>query len=340
MLLSCHNVFENVVTGPGYCNGSHGSNSPTLQQRVIRTATGVAVRVRSQGLRRDDAAQAVIQLQRQKEQMIIKSGKSRFTLSTLPPTEFPNIGKIQPLVEFSVDQKKFSQILQRTLFAMSQQDVRYYLNGILLEISDNNIRAIATDGHRLAMNNLASKNNSGSKIQAIIPRKAVLQLTKILHSNSGNVKVSIGTNFLRADCDEYVFTTRLIDGKYPDYNRVIPKQSDKKITLNTRDLKLALQRSSILCNEKFSGIKFELNDKILKILANNPDHEAAEEELKVDYNGSPFTICFNVNYLLENINIFKSETLTLSLTDESSPMLITEVDSHYDSTFVIMPLRL
>jgi DNA polymerase III subunit beta len=285
-------------------------------------------------------ANSVIQLHKQKEQMIIKSGKSRFTLSTLSPTEFPNIGKIQPITEFKINQKKLSQIFQRTLFAMSQQDVRYYLNGILLEITRDSIKAVATDGHRLAMNNLSAKNSTGQKIQAIIPRKAILQLTKILNSSEGDVMLSIGASFLRASCDTYTFTTRLIDGRYPDYNRVIPKQANRDITLKTLDFKQALQRSAILCNEKFSGIKLELNKNTLKIHANNPEHEAAEEELKVDYQGAPFSICFNVNYLLENINIFKSETIQLNLTNETSPMLIIEVDTHHDSTFVIMPLRL
>jgi DNA polymerase III subunit beta len=288
-------------------------------------------------------ANSVIQLHKKNEQMIIQSGKSRFALSTLPPTDFPSLDKIKPVTSFNIQQRKLSEILQRTLFAMSQQDVRYYLNGVLLEITPDNIKAVATDGHRLAINSVPAVNSgssNGGVIQAIIPRKAVLQLTKILHANDGEVNISVGNNFLRAICDEYVFTTRLVDGRYPEYNRVIPKNTTKEILVITDEFKRALQRSAILSNEKFSGVKLEFRRNSLKILANNPEHEAAEEELAIDYEGENLNIGFNVNYLVENINIFKKENIKLLLSNENSPMVIEEVGTEHDSTFVIMPLRL
>ncbi len=283
---------------------------------------------------------SVIQLYKLKEQMIVQSGKSRFALSTLSPADFPEMDKIKPVVSFTIEQNKLSQMLQRTLFAMSQDDVRFYLNGVLLEISEDSIRSIATDGHRLAVNSITAKNNSASMIQAIIPKKAALQLTKILHANTGSVDISVGNSFLRAVSNEYVFTTRLVDGRYPEYNRVIPKNTTKEITMQTYDFKRALQRIVILSNERFRGIRLEFKPDSLKITASNPEHEEAEEELQTDYKGTNLNIAFNASYLLDNINIFKTDQIKLHLSDENSPMIIEEVGSKHDSTFVIMPLRL
>jgi DNA polymerase III subunit beta len=283
---------------------------------------------------------SVIQLHKQKEQMIIQSGASRFALSTLPPTDFPTMGEMKSVASFSIEQDRLAKILQRTTFAMSQDDVRIYLNAVLLEIADGSIKSVASDGHRLAFNSVSAKNDYSGNIQAIIPRKAVLQLTKILGSSTDKVEIHIGNNFLKAVTDEYILTTRLVEHKYPEYRKVIPKNPTIEITMQKNDFKLALQRTAILSNERFRGIKLEFKPSSLKITASNPEHEAAEEEIVTDYQGSDFSICLNVNYLLDNINIFKKDQIKLHLTDETSPIIIEEVDGEHESTFVIMPLRL
>ncbi len=283
---------------------------------------------------------APIELQQEKEQMIIRSGKSRFTLSTLPIDEFPTTDNMKSIVTFSTPQNSLLNTLKRTAFSMAQHDVRYYLNGILMEISADIIKCIATDGHRLSMNAYTLDKAVDHKMQIILPRKAVLELVRLLEDNDTLVDISIGNNALRISSSDYTFTTKLVEGRYPEYNRVIPKNNCNHITLEKSCLTKALKRSAILCNEKFKGVRMEFNDNALRILANNPEHEVAEEELPIEYSGPQIEIGFNVNYLLENLNIIQTDLVTLKLSDANNSMLVEEVGSGSDSTFVIMPMRL
>ena len=283
---------------------------------------------------------APIELYQDKEQMIIRSGKSRFTLSTLPTEEFPATDIIKSIASFSAPQNDMLNMLKRTAFSMAQHDVRYYLNGILMEVVSGKIRCIATDGHRLAMNSFELKTQTDHRMQVIIPRKGVLELIRLLDDSEALIDVIIGNNLLRVSSTEYTFTTKLIEGRYPEYNRVIPKNNSNHITLEKSLLIKALKRSAILCNEKFRGVRIEVKKNILRILANNPEHEAAEEELQIEYTGPTIEIGFNVNYLLENLNIIQTDLVKLKLLDANNSMLIEEVNSGLDSIFVIMPMRL
>ena len=282
---------------------------------------------------------SLIEFFRQDGQILVKSGRSRYLLSTLPPEDFPIKDSIKPLVAFTIEQDTFAQMLQRTAFAMSQNNVRYTLQGALLEITADSITAVATDGHRMAVNSISAKN-SPTVIQTIIPRKAVMLLTKILSGSNDTINIQISDNTLVAATNEFTLSTKQIDGKYPDYKKVIPHNQNKIATIKKATFKNALQRTAIFCPEKINGIKLEFKPNTLHISANDSQRQTAEEEIVIHYDGPQVQVGVNVSYLLDNLSIFKSDTINILLSDDTSPITIEEVDSPYDSTFVIMPIRL
>jgi DNA polymerase III subunit beta len=282
---------------------------------------------------------APVELYQDKERIIVRSGRSRFTLSTLPAADFPSVETCEGQLTFSISQRDLLQLLQRTYFAMAQQDVRYYLNGMLLEVYKNCLRAVATDGHRLAMNTTTLSLQEEHRLQIIIPRKGVMELMRLLSDVEDVVNVTVGNNHIQIANDNYIFTSKLIEGRFPDYERVIPENSDKKIQIDRVELKGALSRAAILCNEKFRGVRFGFQSNLLRISANNPEQEAAEEEININYPFDNLSIGFNVNYLLDILNTINSATIKLLLSDSNSSMLIKD-SSNLDSCFVVMPMRL
>lgn len=283
---------------------------------------------------------APIELYQEKERVILKSGRSRFTLSTLPATDFPNIETQEENLTFDVPQQELRYLLQRTAFAMAQQDVRYYLNGMLFEVTPNSLRTVATDGHRLALNTIDISLPDKHRLQIIVPRKGVTELMRLLDDSEENVSITISNNHIRVSSASGTFTSKLIDGRFPDYERVIPKGGDKIISIDRDTLKFALSRTAILCNEKFRGVRFELKKNLLKILANNPEQEAAEDELNIEYDAPSLDIGFNVNYLLDILNVLKSGPVNLIFSDANSSILVEEPDSNGESIYVVMPMRL
>lgn len=283
---------------------------------------------------------AAIELHRDKEKIVLRSGRSRFTLSTLPAEDFPNVEKHDSQVSFSLTQHQLHRLLQHTYFAMAQQDVRYYLNGLLLEVYPEKLRAVATDGHRLATNIVNISTNVDQRLQIIVPRKGVVELLRLLTDNDSSVTVTISNNHIRVATDDFIFTSKLVEGRFPDYERVIPKGGDKIINIDRDLLKQALQRAAILCNEKFKGVRVELRHGLLKISANNPEQEAAEEEITLDYAGGDLDIGFNVSYLLDILNTIDSSTVTLTFSDANNSVLITHSEDSGDGAFVVMPMRL
>ncbi len=246
---------------------------------------------------------APIELHRDKEKIILRSGQSRFMLSTLPADDFPMVEKLECHLKLTLPQYQLHRLLQRTYFAMAQQDVRYYLNGLLLETHPTKLRAVATDGHRLTSHVLGIETAIEHGLQIIIPRKGVIELLRLLADNENSVTLMIGNNHVCISTMDFTFTSKLIEGRFPDYERVIPKGGDKQITIDRDLLKQALSRTAILCNEKFKGIRFELRRGLLRILSSNPEQEAAEEEIKIDYTKEELDIGFNVNYLLDILNV-------------------------------------
>ena len=272
------------------------------------------------------------------ERIIIKSGRSRFTLSTLPAAEFPLIEDIKTQASFDIEQGQLKTLLDRTSFSMAQQDVRYYLNGLLIEMRGDVLRGVATDGHRLALYDVAAATGDASQ-QVIVPRKGILELQRLLSDSDETVKVELGSNHIRIAFAGLQFTSKLIDGRFPDYERVIPQGSDKEVVMDRALLKEALGRTAILSNEKYRGIRLTLAAGILKIQAHNPEQEEAEEELEIDFNGGELEIGFNVTYLMDALGAVEGETVQLSLSDPNSSCLVEE-PGNANARYVVMPMRL
>jgi DNA polymerase-3 subunit beta len=272
------------------------------------------------------------------ERLTLKSGRSRFTLSTLRAADFPTVEEIAAKQTLRVSQKDLRTLIAKTHFSMAQQDVRYYLNGLLLETERKKLRAVATDGHRLALSEIELETPAARDEQVIVPRKGVLELNRLLEGD-GDVSVALGANHIRVQIDGIRLTSKLIDGRFPEYARVIPNQPRNVMTASKSLLREALQRTAILSNEKYRGVRLELSPNTVVLLANNPEQEEAVETLEVEYSGEPMEIGFNVNYLLDALAAVESEQVELGVTDANSSCLIREPST--DKTkFVVMPMRL
>lgn len=269
----------------------------------------------------------------------IQSGRSHFKLTTLPAKDFPSLDSINSIYEFEIPQKTLRDIIDKTAFAMAQQDVRYYLNGLMLELNSNYLRAVATDGHRLAYCQKQTNADIADTKQVILPRKGVLELVKLLDDTNDVVKIILGSNHFQIKFNNLRLTSKLIDGRFPDYNRVIPIDGSNIITTDRDQLRQALMRVSILSNEKFRGILFILNNGTLKLQAQNPDHEEAVIEHDVDYNGDKIEIGFNVSYMLDVLNISQAEKVQAIFSNSNSSFLVTYPDQS-DCKYVIMPMSL
>ena len=271
------------------------------------------------------------------EKLTVRAGRSRFNLATLPAAEFPLVEDIKAGQSLSVSQETLGRLIEKTHFSMAQQDVRYYLNGMLLETGGNHLRAVATDGHRLALCQ-AELEGSVDEQQVIVPRKGVLELQRLM-SGEGAVNIELGPNHARIQLEGIRFTSKLIDGRFPEYDRVIPKESSNELTADREAFKGALQRTAILSNEKYRGIRLIIRDSGVVMQAHNPEQEEAEEELEVEYSGEDIEIGFNVNYLLDALGAVDGDTVTLSVLDGNSSCLIRQPGND-DSKFVVMPMRL
>ena len=272
------------------------------------------------------------------EKAVVKSGRSKFSLATLPAAEFPSVEDIQAGQTIEVEQKILGRLIEKTHFSMAQQDVRYYLNGMLLETGGKHLRAVATDGHRLALCEAELDAGGLEEQQVIVPRKGVLELQRLM-TGEGTVNIELGTNHVRIQLDGIRFTSKLIDGRFPEYDRVIPKESSNEVTADRVAFRGALQRTAILSNEKYRGIRLIIRDSGVVMQAHNPEQEEAEEELEVTYSGEDIEIGFNVNYLLDALGAVDGEEVTLSVQDGNSSCLIREPGKD-DSKFVVMPMRL
>lgn len=283
-----------------------------------------------------------VEILEEKGRAIILSGRSRFTLSTLPAADFPNIEHATPDIQFSIKQSLLHSLIQHCAFSMAQQDVRYYLNGLLLEITSDHLRVVATDGHRLAAATLNyAACETDKKTHVIIPRKGVNELLRIINSQDDSpIAITISQNNIQATINGYKITSKLIEGRFPEYDRVIPKKTDKEIILEKNYFKDALNRVAILCNEKFKGVRFEFRENLLRILANNPEQEAAEEELKINYPFDPLDIGFNVAYLIEIINVLQGATIAMKFSNTNNSLVVDELEDNIKSVYVVMPMRI
>lgn len=282
--------------------------------------------------------ESTIKLQLDGDRLVLKSGRSRFVLSTLPAADFPVIDDIDANRDIRLGQKELRRLLEKTQFSMAQQDVRYYLNGLLLETGNGFVRTVATDGHRLALCEVAVEEQGGAPLQVIIPRKGVLELHRLLGEEE-DVELSIGSNHIRATVGDIRFTSKLIDGRFPDYDRVIPAPDGNVLKASREYLRSALQRAAILSNEKYRGIRLGIAKDCLQLQANNPDQEEAQDELEVEYDGEDLEIGFNVNYLLDALAAVEAEEVEVGFVDTNSSCIIRGPDSE-QARFVVMPMRL
>ncbi|HEC14988.1 MAG TPA: DNA polymerase III subunit beta [Sedimenticola sp.] len=271
------------------------------------------------------------------ERATLRAGRSRFTLSTLPAQDFPAIESSISRERFSLPEKLLKRLIEKTQFAMAQQDVRYYLNGMLLELKEGKIRTVATDGHRLALSEAPFE--TASEIEVILPRKAVVELGRLLTDSENEVRVEVSSNHARMDIGNLSFTTKLIDGKYPDYRGVLPRSTDNRLEADRDELKQALQRTSILSNEKYRGIRFKAGRNVLELLAHNPEQEEAEEEIEVHYEGDELVIGFNVGYLIDVLSVIPTDKVLIELSDANASCLIYASNTD-ESRYVVMPMRL
>jgi DNA polymerase-3 subunit beta len=273
------------------------------------------------------------------QRLIVKSGRSRFTLSTLPANDFPATETNEGDIQFSCQQFLIKRLIDRTAFAMAQQDVRYYLNGMLWEVENSTLRCVSTDGHRLAMCTRELDIQVATKTQAILPRKGVIELSRLLKDEEAQVSLTLGSHHMRVETSEYTLTSKLVDGKFPDYERVLPEGGKNVLLGNREELKQAFGRTAILSNEKYRGVRLTLDQGLLTIIANNPEQEEAEEQVVVDYSGDKIEIGFNVSYLQDVTNVLNTENVKLTLSDANSSALIEEPEEG-DSVYVVMPMRL
>ena len=271
--------------------------------------------------------------------MTVRAGRSRFNLQTLPAADYPRIGLSQEQQQtIALPQRDFRGLLKLAEFAMAQQDIRYYLNGMLLVIDKGSLQAVATDGHRLSYASIAVAG-SYSRQEVILPRKTVLELGKLLEDSDAELTIDLLTNQVRFRFSNIELVSKVVDGKFPDYNRVIPSGHSKQIDLSRAELLQALQRAAILSNEKFRGVRLVLATDQLKIICTNSEQEEAEEELEIAYKGEPLDIGFNITYLLDVLHNLAADRVVLALGDANSSALIT-MPERGDYKYVVMPMRI
>lgn len=280
-----------------------------------------------------------ITLESNQSKLILKSGKSRFTLQSLPADDFPLVQESSsygPI--FSIPQKTLKALLQQVSFSMAVHDIRYYLNGILFVAEGKQLNLVATDGHRLAYTS-ATLESDVPKQEVILPRKTVLELLRLLNDKDGNISMQFASNQAKFSFDGNDFVTKLVEGKFPDYNRVIPKSHKNSITLGKTALLTILQRIAILTTDKFKGVRINLDSGVLRVASSNAEQEEAIDEIEVDYSGDSIEIGFNVTYLIDVLVNMNEEMVRMDLADSNSSVLVTIPDNAYFK-YVVMPMRI
>lgn len=313
----------------------------------VRTSTGVidgedgALTVgarKLQDILRSLPDSAEVSLTLDDRRLQVRAGKSRFNLQTLPAEDFPRMTLAEGVRRIEVTQQAFRKLLAQTQYAMASQDVRYYLNGLLLLVDGVYLRAVATDGHRLAYACMEVAA-SGERQELILPRKTVLELNRLLADSEAPLVIEMAANQVRFLFGDIELVSKLIDGKFPDYERVIPASSRNTMTVNRVLLQQAMNRVAILTNEKFRGVRLILGENSLKIAAANAEQEEAQEEIEVEYNGEPIDIGFNVGYLLDVLGNTSAEIVQLLFNDANSSALLM-LPGNELFKYVVMPMRI
>lgn len=307
-----------------------------------------------------------VKLSLTEDKLTVSSGRSRFSLAVLPANDFPVVDDIGAEEQINLPQNKLKRLLERTHFSMAQQDVRYYLNGLLLELRGNEVRAVGTDGHRLAYAKENIETTTSQLKQVIVPRKGVNELQRLLEDSDAAVDCHLGANHIRIKVGDTQFTSKLIEGRFPDYSKVIPIETNVSLIGDRNEIRQAIARASILSNEKYRGLRLVLEPNLLKIQAHNPDQEEASEEVMVNYDGANIEVGFNATYLMDALGALHGEQFDLQIKDANSSALIrgtqttavaekaddnteenkeegkkqSPSDQGQDARYVVMPMRL
>ncbi len=314
------------------------STSVTLDDHVLPDAAITLGGKKLQDILRILPEQSSISIDLAESKALVKANKSRFSLQTLPAEDFPLLpNQTTQGHKITLSQGQLKTLLHSVQYAMAQQDVRYYLNGLLLVVDGNQLKAIATDGHRLAYNatTLASEHE---KQDIIVPRKTILELYKLLNENEEIVSIEFSEQQIRFVFSDTTLISKVIDGRFPDYQRVIPKYHNQ-LPLNRLQLQQALQRVAILSNEKFRGVRLVLTENNLSVISSNSEQEEAQEDIDTHYDGNALDIGFNVNYLMDGLNNMSGENTIFSFGDMNSSVLLTSVEQE-NFRYVVMPMRL
>jgi len=269
----------------------------------------------------------------------IQSGRSRFMVSTLQADDYPKFEMSSMDCRFTMQTGQLKKALDKTTFCMANQDIRYYLNGIMLSIFNQQLKLVGSDGHRLSIYEDSISQETGIESRIIIPRKGVLELARLLEDEEQEVQIEFSRNNIRVVIDNIIFSAKLVDSKYPEFNKVFEQDFHSPIHVQKHILKDALTRVAILSNEKFKGVEFVIDGNNLRISTNNPEHEEAEEDITIEYQGPPLSIAFNSQYILEAVSNLDSELAVLTVAENSSCCFIEE-PSEQEYKFIVMPMRL
>lgn len=282
---------------------------------------------------------AEIKFEQQGDKVKILSSRSRFVLSCLPSENYPEFSESGFEHELTMNAGRLKKGLDKTIFCMANQDVRYYLNGLLLHISNSKLKLVASDGHRLSIYEDQLEEATGFETRIILPRKGVLELSRLLDDPDAELKVEFSANNIRITIKNLVFSAKLVDSKYPDFSKVFQQDFLNPLNLQRQLFKDALTRVAVLSNEKFKGITLDINPSNLTISAHNPEHDEAEEVLAIDFPGDPLTISFNAQYLMEAVSNLDSELAVLTIAGNASSCFIDEPNNPFYK-FIVMPMRL
>ncbi|MCF6203113.1 MAG: DNA polymerase III subunit beta [Methylococcaceae bacterium] len=283
--------------------------------------------------------EAEIKIELSNEKVKVSSGRSRFSLSTLAANNYPEFSESNFENQFLINAGKMKKALDKTVFCMANQDVRYYLNGLLLHISNSKLKLVASDGHRLSIYEDNIGAATGYETRIILPRKGVVELSRLLDDEDSELNIQFSNSNIKIQIKEYVFSAKLVDSKYPDFSKVFEQPFFNQIHVQKQLLKEALTRVAILSNEKFKGVTFEVTNGLLKLSSHNPEHDEAEEELIIEYQGEPISIAFNSQYLLDAVSNLDSELAVLSIASNSSSCFVEEPEQQL-YRFIVMPMRL
>lgn len=292
-------------------------------------------------------ADATLKITHQQSWSDISVGKTKFKLASLPASNFPQLTQFEPTTTVKISQNDFLQLLNRTGFAMASQDVRFFLNGMLLGLQPETMNAVATDGHRLALNalpqtsfSLTSTSQETTPHHFIVPRKTIHELRKHLQETDETITLSVGSQYMSVVSDDISIYSNLIDGQYPKYQKLIPKSFNHQATVSADQLRRSIAKMSILANEKFHGAKFHFEENRLTISTHNVNHEEASDELPIQLNGDPISMGFNLMYLVDILNVVQTDLIYIQMVDAKSSVSFEEVEGSQDSLFIVMPLSL